>query len=282
MTPKPPALHPPRTQPYELELSFLTMFILSGVYIAYEILTEPRGGHPFGHWLGILGTFLMLLTETLYSIRKRTNWLNWAGPVRYWLSLHIFTGLLGPFLVLMHTGLQFRGFAGITFILTAIVVSSGFIGRYLYTALPRRLSGVAHNQREMQEMATVLYDSLENFRRQKPDQVQALIAQQSQRVTHRSPILSLLGRSYYQWRYEVRLNRALKALDELEAVQKRELARLLARQRELARQMETLDAARQLLRWWHLAHVPLGLTLFFSIAVHIVATIYFRAGIFQP
>lgn len=165
-----------RRQSHELDYAFFVIVILAGVYIAYEILAEPYGGHPFGHWLGIVGALLMVMTETLYSLRKRTRLFNRAGPVRIWLSFHIFTGLVGPFLVLMHTGLQFRGLAGVTMALTAIVVVSGFIGRYLYT------------------------------------------------------------------------------------------------------RQETM---RRWFRLWHTVHIPLGLTLFISLAIHIVATIYFRAGIFR-
>ena len=165
-----------RSQSRELEYAFFVIIILSGVYVAYEILAEPRGGHPFGHWLGILGVLLMLMTETLYSLRKRTRLFSRTGPVRVWLSFHIFTGLVGPFLVLMHTGLQFRGLAGVTMGLTVVVVLSGFIGRYLYT------------------------------------------------------------------------------------------------------RQETM---RRWFRLWHTIHIPLGLTLFTALAIHIVATIYFRAGIFK-
>ncbi|MCA9938109.1 MAG: hypothetical protein KC418_05675 [Anaerolineales bacterium] len=273
-----PARNRPR-QAFELEVSFVVIFILCGVYIAYEIVSEPRGGHPFGHWLGIVGTLLMLMTETLYSLRKRTTLLNRAGPVRYWLSFHIFTGLVGPFLVLMHTGLQFRGLAGLTFWLTMVVVASGFVGRYLYTALPRRLSGVAQSHAELTAEANNLHASLTAFQQEKPDHVQAVITALSERTARRSAWLSLLGRSFFQWRYERRLRRELRRLDELESAQQKELAAMLARQRELERQMETLETARGYMRLWHMAHVPLGLTLFFSVIVHIVATVYFRAGI---
>ena len=58
------------------------------------------------------------------------------------------------------------------------------------------------------------------------------------------------------------------------------LGQLLTRKRELDRQAEMLDAARRLLRYWHILHVPVGLTLFFSVTIHIVATFYFRAGLF--
>lgn len=285
MISKPIATHPARAQArpsLELEISFIAILILSGVYIAYEIMAEPRGGHPFGHWLGIVGTLLMVMTELLYSLRKRTTLLNWAGPVRYWLSFHIFTGLVGPFLVLMHTGLQFRGLAGFTFWLTVVVVASGFIGRYLYTALPRRLTGVAQSHAELTAEAQNLQAALTVFRQEKTTHVQNVIAELSQRTTQRAAWLSLLGRSFFQWRYKQKLARALRQLDELERAQQKELAALLARQRELERQMETLETARGYMRLWHMVHVPIGLTLFFSVAVHIVATVYFRAGIFSP
>ena len=267
-------------KPLELELSFFVLIVLSGVYIAYELMAEPRGGHPFGHWLGIIGTLLMVMTEILYSLRKRTRLLNWGGPVRYWLSFHIFTGIVGPFMVLMHTGLQFRGLAGVTFILTAVVAGSGFVGRYLYTALPRSLTGVVASRSQIEAEARGLETAVTQFQAQKSQHAQQIISQLSQRNTKRNAFLTVFGRSFYQWRYQRKLNRALRQLDEIEESQRRQLGELLSRKRELARQAEMLDAARRLLRYWHVLHVPIGLTLFFSITIHIVATFYFQAGLF--
>lgn len=268
------------SKPYELELSFFAIIVLSGVYIAYELMSEPRGGHPFGHWLGIIGTLLMVMTEILYSLRKRTRLLNWGGPVRYWLSFHIFTGIVGPFMVLMHTGLAFRGLAGVTFVLTAIVAGSGFVGRYLYTALPRSLTGVVASRSQIEAEARQLETAVTQFQAHKSRHVQQIINQLSQRHAQRNAFLTVFGRSFYQWRYRRRLNRALRQLNEIEESQRRQLGELLTRKRELDRQAEMLDAARRLLRYWHVLHVPIGLTLFFSVAIHIVATFYFRAGLF--
>ncbi len=275
----PPAIT--SVKPYELELSFFVMVILSGVYIAYEIMAEPRGGHLFGHALGIIGTVLMLMTEVLYSLRKRTHFLNWAGPVRYWLSFHIFTGLVGPFLVLIHTGLEFRGLAGLSMLLTVIVAGSGFIGRYLYTALPRTLTGVAASRQEIGSEILAVQTALSQFEAQKPEQVHQLVARLSQRPTQRNPLLTVYGRFFYQWRYRRRLHRAVRRLEQLEESQRRQLEQLLSRKRELERQTEMLEATRRFLRAWHIFHVPLGLTLFFSVAIHIAATLYFRAGLFM-
>lgn len=265
----------------ELSLSFFAVFVLSGVYIAYEILAQPHGGHPFGHSLGIVGTLLMVMTELLYSVRKRTRLLNWAGPVRHWLSFHIFTGIVGPFLVLMHTGLEFRGLAGVTMLLTAVVVASGFTGRYLYTALPRSLSGVVATRQELEAEARSIQAAITHFEAEKPARICQLIAQLSERPSDRNPLLTVFGRAFYQWRFRRRLGRSLQQMEQLQEEQRRQLGDLLVRRRELDRQVEMLEAARRLLRYWHIFHVPLGLTLFFSVAIHIAATLYFRAGLFK-
>ncbi len=289
-TPLQPPSPPPKPLPTaqasprsELEISLFFVIVLSGIYIAYEILAEPAGGHPLGHTLGIIGTLLMVMTELLYSLRKRTRLLNWGGPVRNWLSFHIITGIIGPFMVLMHTGLQFRGLAGISFLLTIIVVGSGFVGRYLYTALPRTLSGVVASRHEIQREAAQVHAELTKFQSEKSMRVQQLVAELSERHNqNRNDVLTVFGRAYYQWRYKRQLNRALRQMDQLLQEQRQQLEALLLRQRELARQIDMLESARRLLRFWHIFHVPFGLTLFFSAAVHIVATIYFRAGLLSP
>src|SRR5512141_1153528 len=94
-----------------------------------------------GHMIGVVGFVLMLCTETLYSFRKRTQKARW-GPMATWLQLHIFTGLVGPYMVLLHTSWKFNGLAGATTLLTIIIVFSGFIGRYIFTRIPRTMDGL--------------------------------------------------------------------------------------------------------------------------------------------
>ena len=59
-----------------------------------------------------------------------------------WLQLHIFTGLAGPYKVLLHTSWKLNGLAGATTLLTVIIVLSGFIGRYIFTRIPRSMEGM--------------------------------------------------------------------------------------------------------------------------------------------
>ena len=71
-----------RRDPVELEIALIIIIILSGVYVAYDMLGEPRGGHPFGHWLGIIDTrgFNRFQFKVRLSGRLRHGWSRHWGP----------------------------------------------------------------------------------------------------------------------------------------------------------------------------------------------------------
>ncbi|MCL4264835.1 MAG: hypothetical protein KJ069_16550 [Anaerolineae bacterium] len=257
----------------ELEVAFFVIIILSGVYVAYDILAEPAGGHPFGHWLGIIGTLLMVMTETLYSLRKRTRLLNRYGPVRWWLSFHIVTGLVGPFLVLMHTGRQFRGLAGLTALLTAVVVVSGFIGRYLYTALQSGIRSSQFSYQQLEAEAATVQETIIELETNKPAQVRAITRQLQAEYSQSS--------WWGRWRYGRALQHALHTLEKETAGQQRQLAQIRQQQDRLDRQAARLGQTRWLFQFWHTVHIPIGLALFTAVAIHILAAFYFRAGLFK-
>jgi hypothetical protein len=143
----------------ELWLAFLVMILITGVYGLVIILTRevPPASELFGHGIGIVGFIFMLMTETLYSLRKRSRSVKW-GRMSIWLQFHIFTGLVGPYMVLLHTSWKFNGIAGVTTLFTVIIVVSGFVGRYIFTRIPRTLEGL-----EIQ--GTLSQDALKQARR---------------------------------------------------------------------------------------------------------------------
>lgn len=127
----------------ELWLAFLAAALITGVYALVVFFTRaiPPAGELFGHGVGIVGFVLMMMTETLYSLRKRSRTVQW-GRMSTWLQFHIFTGIVGPYMVLLHTSWKFNGIAGATTLLTVIIVVSGFIGRYVFTRIPRTMDGL--------------------------------------------------------------------------------------------------------------------------------------------
>lgn len=127
----------------ELWLATLTCILIGAGYGLVVLWTReiPAASELFGHTLGIIGFILMLLTETMYSLRKRIRSASF-GRMSTWLKFHIYMGLVGPFMVLLHSSWKFNGLAGATTLLTAIIVFSGFIGRYIFTRIPRTMDGL--------------------------------------------------------------------------------------------------------------------------------------------
>jgi uncharacterized membrane protein len=124
----------------ELIAALLAVLAATAIYAYFYRGNAPRSGSPVGHWMGVIGMALMLATETLYSLRKRAKRVHF-GRLRDWLSVHIFMGIFGPYLVLLHTAWTFRGLAGAAMLMTITVVISGFVGRYIYTRIPRASDG---------------------------------------------------------------------------------------------------------------------------------------------
>jgi len=136
----------------ELWFSLIAILCITAIYLGMVnyLGKIPAASGFFGHFIGIMGFVLMLMTEILYSLRKRSRLARW-GKMSSWLEFHIFTGIVGPYMVLLHSSWKFNGLAGFTLFLTAIIVISGFIGRYLFTNIPRTADGV--------EMQTALLET---------------------------------------------------------------------------------------------------------------------------
>ena len=79
----------------ELWLAALAAILIGGIYALVVFLTReiPNAGELFGHSLGILGFILMLMTEILYSLRKRSRSARWgrmsANKNKRWLAYHV-------------------------------------------------------------------------------------------------------------------------------------------------------------------------------------------------
>ncbi len=91
-------------------LAFLACLVIAASYGGVLLFTQsvPAASGFYGHTIGIVGFVLMLMTETLYSLRKRSRSARW-GRMADWLQFHIFTGIVGPFMVFLHSSWKFNG-----------------------------------------------------------------------------------------------------------------------------------------------------------------------------
>jgi hypothetical protein len=147
----------------ELLLALLAVAAITALYAAFvRAFDVPAASGLLGHSLGIVGFTLMLMTETLYSLRKRAM-RRPRGSMRSWLRFHIFTGIVGPYLVVLHAAWSFNGLAGVLTLMTLVVVASGFTGRYIYTAVPRTADGAVLEARELQRLLDAAREAMERM-----------------------------------------------------------------------------------------------------------------------
>ena len=119
--------------------------IISGVFsvlllawLGFLLHTSPRfAGSGPGLAFGIAGAVLMLF-PLAYPLVKRVPWINKRVTAHVSMEtlmvLHVYAGILGPLLAIIHTGHKFNNWLGI--VLTTVmllVVVSGYALRYLLT-----------------------------------------------------------------------------------------------------------------------------------------------------
>lgn len=260
----------------ELLYALTAMILITFFYYLVQTTTReiPSASSFWGHSLGVLGFLLMVMTETLYSFRKRSRRGARWGKMSSWLEFHIFTGIVGPFMVLLHPGWQFKGLAGVLSLMTGLMVFSGFFGRYIYTAIPRTPNGVEIDLEELELRARRLESELATIKMQEDTKPIQKMKPNS------GSILPVLTRFWWDIRsgfYYLSTRIGTKGEVKQKALE------LLTTQREydrLYRQINQLAAARRLFSLWHAIHIPLGLTLFMVALVHIGAAIYFAMLIY--
>lgn len=114
------------------------VFVLLVAWLGFLFHRSPRfPGSGVGAVFGIAGAALMLV-PLAYPIAKRIPGLHDRMTshvsMQSWLALHVYAGIFGPLLALIHTGHKYDSLLGIA--LTAVmllVVVSGFAVRYLLT-----------------------------------------------------------------------------------------------------------------------------------------------------
>jgi hypothetical protein len=257
-------------------LLFVEALALSGYYATHEVAAGDRIGHSIG-WAGTASMVLM----HVYSLRKRIPAFSGWGRLSAWLHLHIFLGLQGALLVTFHSLhlARLANISGATIVLTLIVVASGMLGRYLYSWLPRSLTGERLSAREIEAELTELQPVVAAAAAAHTELAQAanLLAGLPP-LTGRTTLATLIHE-------DRRTRRTLKALDRALAAASSarqdprflDFAPALRRRATLTRRLAALTAAERLFRNWHLFHKPLTFILLGAVVLHIVAHYIYAA-----
>lgn len=200
----------------------------------------------------------LMLVPLAYMVVKRIKPLKRRVTkhvsMRTLLAWHIYAGVLGPILVLIHTGHKFESVLGIA--LTAmvlIVVVSGFVGRYLMSKINREIK----EKRAMLAEANAQYESALQALRDRPEE--AALTRPFQHVLARLFLRADTGGGSGSETMPV----GIRAVRLAESVADLEYA------------VRTHQAFKRAFAKWLKLHIALSMVLYVLLGLHIWSAIYF-------
>jgi hypothetical protein len=242
----------------------------------YEQL-KPSGVESHGY--GIVGSLLIMTGVAMYSSRKRLSFLRGVGPIRTFLTVHIFLCLLGPSLILYHTTFKFGGLVAVSLWSMLAVVSSGVIGRYLYTQIPKSMQGQELTEGEMAQESEMLRQTLlasSGMSAEDLDRLDTLARSRSGRT--RSGVLGVLIHALtfdLHRRWQLKVYRQELQRSRVSGQLLARLSHLALRRSVLRSRMEMLEQSRRLFHLWHVIHLPFTIVMFVILFVHVGVAIAF-------
>ena len=254
---------PTRTpSPLERERAVITglMVLLLALWLGFAVHRSPQfpGSFP-GTLLGITAALLMVVPSLAYSAVKRISGLKGPltqrVPLRTLLTWHVWSGILGSLLAIVHSGHRFESTLGISLTgIMLLVIFSGYVGRHLL----RTVSLELRERQALLEQLVAAYNGLAGELGTRPAQVAASVTKPGvwsrlkQRVgavqTASDPEASALA-----WRAT-------------------ELAGAIA---DLEHGIKTDEVMKQRFRIWLIVHIAASVVFYGLLALHIWASLYF-------
>lgn len=104
---------------------------------------------------GLIGGITMVVI-LLYAARKRIRLLRRAGNMEVWYYFHLLGGVLGPLIIVFHTGFTIKSInSGVALFTMITIVLSGLFGRYIYTrigySLHRKLLAIKESEKQLMD-----------------------------------------------------------------------------------------------------------------------------------
>jgi hypothetical protein len=205
-----------------------------------------KPGGSLGRAFGMVGTALMLVM-LLYSVRKRSKPLRKAGPLSVWLDFHIFCGIVGPLLVILHSSFKVHGLVALSFWSMIAVALSGILGRYLYLQIPRTRAGDERTLADVEAEARALTGRLREL-----GLTDAMVATLDEIAAEP------------RWLHR---RRRLRAFEREHGG--RELVAAIEQKSALQRRIVRWHRLQELFHYWHVFHKPFAVIMYLFMIVHV-------------
>jgi len=276
---------PPAAEHHERNWTLTVLYLLSfGVlgylfyygwdYYSTPLIERPRHemywslkpGGSLGRLYGILGASLMTLMMS-YSIRKRVRALRKALRLRAWLDFHIYCGVMGPLLIVLHSSLKVTGVVALSFWSMVVVATSGVVGRYLYLQIPRRRSGAEMTLAEVNAMSEGLNQQLMSDYGVSEKAIQRIDQLANLSVDAQAGLVKILttmpmASARLRWRVKGLTRR-------MPSTHRHEVQSVLSDRAMLSRRILLWARLQELFHYWHVLHKPFAVIMYIFAAVHI-------------
>jgi Fe-S-cluster-containing hydrogenase component 2 len=229
-----------------------------------------RAGDGLSTYCGLIGASLMIIAA-IYPIFRRIKLFRWLASNTMWFDFHLMAGVIGPMFICLHSVIKLDTWVSAAFWSMAIVVLSGFLGRYLYTQVPELASGV-----ELEEL-----DHERAFQAARPHfpvpmaEIDRELAEQRAKVQSVAMSRSVTRALWWLIFQDVgRIPRTLARRGRLAQLgvdrrTRKDLARRAGRMIVIARRQVVAPKAQLLLHSWKKVHVPFTVFLAGFAAAHI-------------
>jgi hypothetical protein len=235
--------------------------------------------------IGIVGSVMMVVGALFYALRKRIKFLRNLGKMSFWLDAHITLCILGPLLVVYHTGFIVKSpNAAIAFYAMLIVVTSGVVGRYIYRHFQFSLSGERATLKEMlHEVEELDQEILKHFARSESilGTIHTIFNLREKQKSL-GPLSSFFLMMRLDW-LERKLRRQIGGFlrpvegspNIRETGNQGSIENILIKRITLEKNISALESTTKLFAYWHKLHVPFIWILAFTLIVHIAAVLVF-------
>jgi hypothetical protein len=230
-----------------------------------------KAGGSVGHKLGVAGSSMMVLM-LLYSVRKRVGALRRLGALGRWLDIHIFLGIFGPLLVVLHSTFKVQGLVALSFWSMVIVATSGVLGRFLYLQIPRTRAG---EERALAELEAEDRDLSAQLRtRFRLDEAQ--IARLDSLVAIPTRV-GLVGGFVRLVTDDLRLRSGLRAFAKscrsVPSTVFKDFERVVRQKAQVRRRILLWDRVHELFHYWHVLHKPFAVVMYVFMLVHVAVAL---------
>jgi hypothetical protein len=270
---------------YILSLLFIAYFLINGItFYAMPYRDRPhsdlyrlmRPAGMWGHGFGVIGSAMMVLMLS-YSLRKRFRLLRRLGPLSRWLNVHIYFGVMGPLLIVLHTAFKVQGLVAVSFWSMVAVACSGVFGRYLYLQIPRNIQGDEIDIKELEKSNRRYTEELQRDYNLSEEMIGKLEQRESFPIAEGTGpfrlLMTILVRDAIRPLQFGRRAGELADLRHIPREARRRIIRMAHRKSLLSRRIMLLNEMQRLFHYWHVIHKPFAIIMYAIMVIHIAVAI---------